>query len=148
MNTTNMNTTNNIIMHSNANIMIINLTQHALTAEQKAEGAVELPDKLITTIRQLITFDEMPNAELLKARAKEVAMLLVQHGCRQGTRCLIGGAPYFMAHLERALFGAGFVPCYAFSQRESVEITKEDGSVEKRAVFRHKGFFNAENPFA
>ena len=30
---------------------------------------------------------------------------------------------------------------YAYSERESIEVTKEDGTVEKKNVFRHKGFF-------
>ena len=30
---------------------------------------------------------------------------------------------------------------YAYSEREVIEVSKEDGSVEKKAVFKHKGFF-------
>ena len=30
---------------------------------------------------------------------------------------------------------------YAYSERESIEIEKEDGSIEKKNIFKHKGFF-------
>ena len=54
-----------------------------------------------------------------------------------------------------ALHVAGFAPAvnlicldcpdtsifYAYSEREVVEVPKEDGTVEKKAIFKHKGFF-------
>ena len=30
---------------------------------------------------------------------------------------------------------------YAYSERESIEVEKEDGTVEKKNVFKHKGFY-------
>ena len=60
---------------------------------------------------------------------------------RKATRVMIGGLPPLMAHLERALLQVGLTPCYARSERESVEETLADGSVRKVAVFRHLGFY-------
>jgi hypothetical protein len=56
------------------------------------------------------------------------------------TRVMLGGAPYLMGALEKAVRECGFTPVYAFSQRESEEITQPDGSVRKVQVFRHCGF--------
>ena len=56
----------------------------------------------------------------------------------------------------RALHLAGFPPAvnvicldlnswieifYAYSEREVIEVSKEDGTVEKKAVLKHKGFY-------
>ena len=30
---------------------------------------------------------------------------------------------------------------YAYSERESIEVEKEDGTVEKKNIFKHKGFY-------
>jgi hypothetical protein len=53
---------------------------------------------------------------------------------------MIGGAPFFMEPLSRALRDAGYKPIFAFSRRESVERTMPDGTVQKVAIFRHLGF--------
>jgi hypothetical protein len=53
---------------------------------------------------------------------------------------MIGGAPYLMGALEKALRECGFTPVYAFSKRESIDQPQPDGSVRKVAVFRHLGF--------
>ena len=56
---------------------------------------------------------------------------------------MIGGAPFFMSALERALLDVGITPLYAFSIRESVEKAAEDGTVTKINVFKHVGFVEA-----
>ena len=53
---------------------------------------------------------------------------------------MIGGAPFLMGPLERALISRGIFPAYAFSRREVVEKATADGEVTKTAVFRHEGF--------
>jgi len=55
---------------------------------------------------------------------------------------MIGGAPWMMGPLVRALHAAGVVQCLAaFSRRESVERTDPaTGAVTKTAVFCHMGF--------
>ena len=58
-------------------------------------------------------------------------------------KAMIGGAPYLMAELEKELWYRGIEPVYAFTKRESVETTDENGNVTKTAVFKHAGFVSA-----
>lgn len=125
--------------------MILNLTQHRATPEQIAAGVVDLSDADRASLARALTFDELPAALPLKARAGSIAMMA--SGCfppGEPRSAMIGGAPYLMAPLELALWAANIRPLYAFSQRESVEEQKPDGSVEKKAVFRHAGFVGLE----
>lgn len=120
--------------------MIVNLTQHAATAEQKAAGVVEPADKAL--VQALITFDELPSAGEIRRRADELAQLAKAAGVEVA---MIGGAPFFMAPLEKSLRAAGVKPVYAFSKRESVDEKQADGSVKKTQVFRHAGFVPASS---
>ena len=128
--------------------MILNLTQHTATQEQKAQLVVE-PRMCKDKIRELLTFEEIPSKEEIEARASELARIAASEASFYAgetdnriwiTRVLIGGAPYLMSALEKALRESGFTPVYAFSKRESEEIPQPDGSVRKIAVFRHIGF--------
>ena len=128
--------------------MILNLTQHTATQEQKAQLVVE-PRMCKDKIRELLTFEEIPSKEEIEARASELARIAASEASFYAgdtdnkvwiTRVLIGGAPFFMGALEKALRESGFTPVYAFSKRESEEIPQPDGSVRKIAVFRHIGF--------
>lgn len=114
---------------------ILNLTQHAVTAEQAAAGVVEPADK--ASVQALLTFEELPDRTEVILRAAELAALAVDAGFRTA---MIGGAPFLMPPLEAALKAAGIRPRYAFSVRESVETTAPDGSVRKTNVFRHAGW--------
>lgn len=121
---------------------ILNLTQHAASAEQVATGVVEPADKAL--VQALITFDELPSAKELGAKADALAQMAAYDGY---DTAMIGGAPFFMAPLEKALRERGIKPLYAFSRRESVEEPQADGSVKKSAVFRHVGWVTpAEDP--
>ena len=51
-----------------------------------------------------------------------------------------------MAALEAALREKGLTPVYAFSLRESVEETLEDGTVRKVNRFKHLGFVHPPKP--
>jgi len=128
--------------------MILNLTQHNATPEQKAQLVVE-PRMCKDKIRELLTFEEIPTREEIEARAKELARIATSEASMYAgdtdneiwiTRVMIGGAPYLMGALEKALRECGFTPVYAFSKRESEEIPQPDGSVKKIQVFRHAGF--------
>jgi hypothetical protein len=128
--------------------MILNLTQHVSTAEQKAQLVVE-PRMCKAKIQKLLTFEEIPTKEEIEARAKELARIAVSEASHYAgdtdneiwiTRVMIGGAPYLMGALEKAVRVMGFTPVYAFSKRESEEIPQPDGSVKKIQVFRHVGF--------
>lgn len=128
---------------------IVNLTQHEATEEQLAEGVfepeVEFKEELK---RDLLTFEEIPSKEEISRRAERIAWIaeleLGMDPLRIHKReAMIGGAPYLMSALEKALKEKGITPIYAFSRRESVE--KEiDGKVVKTQVFKHLGFVEVE----
>jgi hypothetical protein len=128
--------------------MILNLTQHIVTPEQEAQLVVE-PRMTKEKIRKLLTFEEIPKKEEIESRATKLAEIAVSEASHYAgdtdnevwiTRVLIGGAPFFMGALEKAVREMGFQPVYAFSKRESVDQPQPDGSVKKIQVFRHLGF--------
>ncbi len=121
--------------------MIINLTQHRATPEQVKAGVVDLPDEQREELSRWLTFDEIPDPDGLNATAHAVARMARDAGA---DAAMIGGAPFFMPDLERVLRHMGVTPVYAFSRRESVEVTDEDGNVRKTAVFRHMGFVKTD----
>lgn len=108
--------------------MIINLTQHKASAEQLAVGVIDVSSSLT----ELLTFSNIPSMEDMQERAHALASIATISGCKSA---MIGGAPYFMSTLEKALLAAGVTPLYAFSVRSSVEV---DGV--KTSVFQHAGF--------
>jgi hypothetical protein len=118
---------------------IINLTQHPATTEQVEVGVVEPTNK--GAVQAALTFDAIPAAAEMAERAELLTRIAVDSGCK---RAMIGGAPFFMAPLERALLAAGVQPVYAFSVRDSREEPDGNGGVRKINVFRHVGFVEAE----
>lgn len=114
---------------------ILNLTQHSATSEQIAAGVVEPADK--AAVQAALTFDTLPDSGVLRTRAETLAMFAAASGHKSA---MIGGAPFFMSWLEKALVAAGVRPLYAFSVRETKEEVQPDNSVIKVAVFRHAGF--------
>jgi hypothetical protein len=128
--------------------VILNLTQHNATDEQKAQLVVE-PRMTKEKIKKLLTFEEIPTKEEIESRATKLAEIAVSEASMYAgdtdnmiwiTRVMIGGAPYLMGALENAVKECGFTPVYAFSKRESIDQPQPDGSVKKIAVFRHLGF--------
>lgn len=115
---------------------MVNLTQHPATPEQVAAGVRDLPPEERSLLGKLLTFEEIPTCAILH----EVAALVADLVPNGEDSAMIGGAPFFMAPLEKALLSRGISPVYAFSRRESIEQTQADGSVRKVAVFRHAGF--------
>lgn len=132
--------------------VILNLTQHAATPEQLAAGVVDLSERKLTELKSLLTFDSIPTAFELKARAEKIERLAVSFLCEitpesellddVDLAVMIGGAPFFMATLESHLKERAIRPLYAFSRRDSVEVATPEGVV-KQAVFRHLGFYEA-----
>lgn len=116
---------------------IINLTQHDPSAEQIAQGVEILTREEHTRAKALLNFDEIPSAVRIEHMAYALSEIAAKTGA---TAAMIGGAPFLMAALERALAERGIAPLYAFSRRESVERLAPDGSTVKTAVFRHVGF--------
>ena len=122
---------------------ILNLTQHAATEEQRVAGVVEPANK--SKVQELITFDALPSPEQIWTAADEVAKIAeYELSFSVFRRAMIGGAPFFMAPLERALLSRGIQPMYAFSKRESVDQPQADGSIRKTQIFRHAGFIEVE----
>jgi hypothetical protein len=128
--------------------MILNLTQHNATPEQEAQLVVE-PRMCKDEIKKLLTFEEIPSKEEIEVRATKLARIAVSEASMYAgdtdneiwiTRVMLGGAPFFMGALEKAVRECGFSPVYAFSKRESEDIPQPDGSVKKIQVFRHCGF--------
>ena len=127
--------------------MIINLTQHPATPEQIEAGVVDMRGDELAALRDALTFSEIPDGDELETRAGYIASLAVNNGLGgdydddpMPVAAMVGGAPYLMAPLERALSALYIRPVYAFSVRESVEQVEADGSVRKVNVFRHMGF--------
>jgi len=117
--------------------MIINLTQHYATDDQKEGGVVDLPRIDKEMVRECLTFNDIPTKWEVVKRATWLADLAYE---LHYSSAMIGGAPYLMAELEKALLGRGIQPLYAFSRRESEEEVLPDGSVRKVNVFKHVGF--------
>ena len=130
--------------------MIINLTQHEATQEQRAAGVEDLPMALRNELQFLLTFDELPSQQEIDNRAFDIAEMAAYNGLGgdEGDdplpdQALIGGALWLMGPLAQELRFKGIQPMFAFSKRESVEQAKADGSVRKVATFRHVGFLPA-----
>lgn len=124
---------------------ILNLTQHNATQDQLADGVIELNAEQKAFVQTTLTFNTLPSKEELQARAEELASFAAQ--IRNGfelddveVHAMIGGAPYFMPFVEKALKGYGFVPVYAFTERQSVDETQPDGSTKKVSIFKHAGW--------
>ena len=124
--------------------MILNLTQHPATPEQREAGVSDLPDELRKQLVGLLTFDLLPSTEEIEDRAESIALLADSLLPEEGNpAAMIGGAPYLMAPLEVALRNQRIRPLYAFSVRESAEQVLPDGTVRKTSIFRHAGFIAA-----
>lgn len=122
-------------------MMIVNLTQHVATAGQVAEGVISLPPREDQELKKLLTFNTLPTRDEVAARAAAIAALAAESGV---AAAMIGGAPYLMAPLEKALQERGIAPLFAYSERRSVETTDPTtGGVTKTAVFVHLGFVEA-----
>jgi hypothetical protein len=120
---------------------ILNLTQHVASPDQIVVGVVEPANKV--AVQALLTFDELPKSEQLRQCAEDLADLALVDPSFSGS-VMIGGAPFYMAPLERALKMRGIRTLYAFSKRESVDQAQADGSIKKTQVFRHAGFVEVE----
>lgn len=125
---------------------IINLTHHQPSVEQIAAGVFTSVNN--DRVQRLLDFHEMPNAALLKERARSLAELASREFDELGVptadrKAMVGSAPYFAAPLEAALLDAGIMPLYAYSVRDSVEEVQPDGTTIKINRFKHLGFIAA-----
>ena len=130
--------------------MIINLTQHAASIEQVASGVRDVPADMRDRLTAALTFGAAPSTRDILTRAASLAQIALEAAHALGGTCddaMIGGAPYLMAPLERALEEVMVQALYSFSVRESVEQAQPDGSVRKIAVFRHVGWVEAAEEY-
>ena len=129
---------------------IMNFTQHRCTQEQLDAGVIDCPEQYREKLCKLLTFDEIPDRELVWQRAVEIVQLFetiaVDLGFEYKSEAdslhpMIGGAPFLMSHLENAFYDANLKVHYAFSKRESVKEFQEGGRIKKVAIFRHIGLY-------
>ena len=125
-------------------MIIINLTQHAASAEQVAAGVVDLTAGDRALLAGWLSFDECPAAGDIGWRAECIADLADPGEAPEHPHAaMIGGAPWLMGPLASALRSKGIAPVFAFSARESVDVALSDGCIRKTAVFRHRGWVDA-----
>lgn len=104
--------------------MIINLTQHAATADQLAAGVADLPADQRAILAKALTFESLPTRGEIVAAAEIIAELAASAGPAPHIlpdAAMIGGAMWLMAPLAAAVEARGIEALFAFSQRESVE---------------------------
>ena len=131
-------------------MIIVNLTQHKASIDQIEAGVVDLPEWRREELIEALTFRALPDQEELETRADFVSELVFQSGLGSDEfddpipfSAMIGGASFFMSHLERALKRKFVQPLHAFTERKVVEFVNPDGSITKESVFRHMGFVPA-----
>jgi len=117
---------------------ILNLTQHPASADQKEAGVFNLEGGRLIELKELLTFDTLPTAGEIEARAKIVAKIAKTVTC---DAVMIGGAPFFMSALEKAI---DVKVLYAFSQRVSEEKILDNGDIVKTNIFKHIGFIEVK----
>ena len=96
--------------------MILNLTEHRATQEQKEEGVVDLPEPEREKLIELLTFNTIPVPYTLRTRALAITTLALNTGAEMA---MIGGAPYLMSHLERELAYVGISAMYSINRAKS-----------------------------
>ena len=118
---------------------ILNLTQHQATADQIADGVYEPSIKVKEQIKALLTFDKavLTDPSLIRNSVAELVQLVKNEGAYS---VMLGGAPFFMGPLANALTEAGVEVVFSFTDRVSVDVKNEDGTITKTSVFKHLGF--------
>ncbi len=116
---------------------ILNFTQHPATAEQLAQGVINLGlHHDLVYLKELLTFTSLPTSDDVYERAYAIAKLAENLFAEQ---VMIGGAPFLMPVLQVELQKRGITVLYAFSERVSIEKIV-DGVVVKTNEFKHVGF--------
>ena len=122
--------------------MILNMTQHVATAQQLEAGVVEPDAQTKAQIRRLMTFDDdkPPTRREIGEAAQSLAQIAKATEART---VMIGGAPWLMPALARALKEEGLDAVGAYSKRTTKQIPGPDGPI-MRNVFEHAGFVEME----
>ena len=116
--------------------IITNLTQHAPSPDQLAEGV----GQPLAGVAELLNFTTLPSTEEVRERARKIALLAQKADAHH---VMIGGAPFLMGPLTEALLAQGMNPMFAFTERVSEEQAQPDGSTKKVSVFKHAGWVAA-----
>ena len=116
---------------------IWNLTQHKASPAQRNAGVIDLEGDDLTDLKMALTFECIPRVREIETNAKWIVNIAKGAGAEPGDQAMIGGAPYLMSSLERALRLKDIEPVYAFSVRD-VQENSETG--EKTVRFKHLGF--------
>ena len=124
---------------------ILNVQNHSLTVEQVNELAnkgfevIELPEHLKKEWGNLTPDNYLDVV---------VEIWLLEHNNEPIMNYIVSGFSPAVAEMvcmsqDRDIYPIGEEPhlYYAYSQRESVEVEQEDGTVIKKSVFKHKGFY-------
>lgn len=120
--------------------MILNLTQHAATDEQRAAGAIEVAAADKKRLTAALTFNDAPTLRSMLDAVRVVADMADVYGIRN---VMVGCAPWLQCELIEELEHRGYSAWFAFSRRESVDQPQPDGSVRKVAIFRHVTWIHA-----
>lgn len=97
---------------------IINLTQYPTTAEMKKLGIVDLKESAYKTLLRHLVFMEYPDKARIKEAAKNIATLAYTASVAYNAdKALIGGTPFLMSSLEKALKKLGIQPVYLFDNK-------------------------------
>ena len=115
---------------------ILNFTQHAATAEQLEAGVIDLMQHDLASLKALLNFVGLPTADEIYERAYAIAALAENLFAET---VMVGGAPFLMPVLQKALQMRGITVLYAFSERVSIEKIV-NGVVVKTNEFKHVGF--------
>ena len=115
---------------------ILNFTQHAATAEQLEAGVIDLMQHDLASLKALLNFVGLPTADEIYERAYAIAALAENLFAET---VMVGGAPFLMPVLQKALQMRGITVLYAFSERVSIEKIV-NGVVVKTNEFKHIGF--------
>ena len=115
---------------------ILNFTQHAATAEQVAAGVIDLMQHDLASLKALLNFVGLPTRDEIYERAYAIAALAENLFAET---VMVGGAPFLMPVLQKALQMRGITVLYAFSERVSIEKIV-NGVVVKTNEFKHIGF--------
>jgi hypothetical protein len=145
-------------------MIILNLTQHNSTLEQKGEGVIDLPETYSNSLKKLLTFDELPSKKDIENRAEDIYKLVISFTKDElspikeevksmlnengnlntdefkkfNLGFMLGGAPWLMPTLTEKLKNIG-TPLFSFTKREVKEI-QNGNEVKKISIFKHIGF--------
>ena len=115
-----------------------NLTKHPMTADQLAEGGINVTAAQAAS--HLQDFTANPSDGEMASRAKSLMQMAADAGAKAGDGVMLAGAMYFILPLIVAAKNAGFVPTFSFTQRVAVEKPMPDGAVKLEYVFKHEGW--------